>query len=96
MIQSAPFIVFIVYALIELYKVVFSKFPKASNLIPIIAAFLGGALSIIAYYFLPSFLNAANWFEALIIGCMSGLSSTGINQIGKQIVKIKNEDDNEN
>lgn len=93
MIQSVPFIVFIVYALIELYKVVFSKFSKASNLIPLIAAILGGVIAIIAYHFLPNLMSAANWFEALVIGCMSGLSSTGINQVGKQIVKLKNTDD---
>ena len=58
-------------------------------------ACIGGGLGILIYYTNPEkILNADNIWTALGIGIVSGLSSTGTNQLIKQTF-IKNEE-NEN
>ena len=88
-IQTIPIIAAITYALIECYKVVFSRFSKASCFIPIIAAFLGAGIGLILFQFCPSLIAANTWYDSLIIGGFSGLAATGVNQIGKQLAKSK-------
>ena len=88
-IQTIPTIAAITYALIECYKVVFSRFSKASCFIPIIAAFLGAGIGLILFQFCPNLIAANTWYDSLIIGGFSGLAATGVNQIGKQLVKSK-------
>ena len=53
--------------------------------IPDICGVLGAILGIVIYLTIPNFIPAENWFVALCIGIVSGLSATGINQIFKQI-----------
>ena len=51
-------------------------------------ACIGGVLGILIYYTNPEIiLNADNIWTALGIGIVSGLSSTGTNQIKKQMLK---------
>lgn len=53
--------------------------------IPSICGVLGAILGIVIYFAIPNFIPAENWFVALCIGIVSGLSATGINQIYKQL-----------
>jgi hypothetical protein len=48
---------------------------------------MGIAVSLIAYFFIPSVLPAESILVAVVIGGASGLSATGFHQIVKQINK---------
>ena len=56
------------------------------NYIPIIVGIAGGILGIIGMYVIPDF-PANDILNAIAVGIVSGLSSTGVNQIYKQQVK---------
>ena len=88
---SVPVIVSIVYGCINLYKQLIDGEEKYMRLIPIIAAIIGAAVGIFAYYAFPAVLTAENIWQAVIIGAASGLTATGANQIFKQIGKGKDE-----
>ena len=92
---SVPIIVVCCYIIGEIYKVLFMNKQEAYKLIPIVMAIIGGLLGIIIYLTNPEMiLNAENIWIALGIGIVSGASSTGANQIIKQIFK-KGEEKNE-
>lgn len=57
------------------------------NFIPIIVGIAGGILGVIGMYVIPDF-PAVDVLNAIAVGIVSGLSSTGVNQIYKQAVKI--------
>lgn len=52
--------------------------------IPVIVGFFGAALGLAAWLSIPSF-PADSWLTALEIGIASGLASTGVNQVYKQL-----------
>lgn len=54
------------------------------NYIPIIVGVAGGILGIAGMYVIPDF-PANDILNAIAVGIVSGLSSTGINQIYKQV-----------
>lgn len=56
------------------------------NLIPIIVGISGGILGIVGMYVIPDF-PASDILNAIAVGIVSGLSSTGVNQIYKQVKK---------
>lgn len=56
------------------------------NLIPIIVGISGGILGIVGMYVIPDF-PANDILNAIAVGIVSGLSSTGVNQIYKQVKK---------
>lgn len=56
------------------------------NYIPIIVGITGGILGIIGMYVIPDF-PANDILNAIAVGIVSGLSSTGVNQIYKQVKK---------
>lgn len=56
------------------------------NYIPIIVGIAGGILGIIGMYVIPDF-PANDILNAIAVGIVSGLSSTGVNQIYKQAKK---------
>lgn len=58
----------------------------ADNLIPVIVGVCGGLLGIAGLYLMPDF-PAQDAMNAVAIGIVSGLASTGVNQAYKQIVK---------
>lgn len=58
---------------------------KLDKFIPDICGFLGAVLGLVIYFAVPNFIPAENWVVALVIGIVSGLSATGINQIYKQL-----------
>jgi hypothetical protein len=56
------------------------------NYIPIIVGVTGGILGVVGMYVIPDF-PAADVLNAIAVGIVSGLSSTGVNQIYKQVKK---------
>lgn len=54
--------------------------------IPVIVGVVGGILGVVGMYVMPEF-PANNVIDAIAVGIVSGLASTGVNQIYKQITK---------
>lgn len=85
-----PAIVLLCYLFGEIYKVLFKKNTKKYKIIPFVVAIFGAILAIIIYLTEPKvLLSATNVWEAIVIGIVSGFSSTGSNQAIKQMVKSK-------
>ena len=81
---SVPVIAAIVYWVINLIKYATKQNEKFMRFIPLVAAALGAALGVVAYFAVPSIVPAENVFVAILIGIASGLTATGTNQIIKQ------------
>jgi hypothetical protein len=61
--------------------------PKINDeAIPVIVGISGGILGIAGMYIMPGF-PADNILDAIAVGIVSGLASTGVNQIYKQATK---------
>ena len=58
--------------------------------IPVIVGALGGILGIAAWLSITGF-PADSWLSAIEIGIASGLASTGVNQVYKQLTKKEGE-----
>lgn len=86
-VATVPAIAAIVYFVIEFLKKIFSEKELFFKLIPLIACVLGVGVAIIAFFIEPNVVPAKEWYYAAILGAASGLSSVGVNQIGKQIKK---------
>ena len=56
------------------------------NIIPVIVGIAGGILGVVGLYVMPDF-PAEDIMNAVAIGIVSGLASTGVNQVYKQITK---------
>lgn len=54
------------------------------NYIPIIVGAAGGILGVAGMYLIPDF-PATDILNAIAVGIVSGLSSTGVNQVYKQL-----------
>lgn len=61
----------------------------SDNTIPVIVGVAGGILGAVGMYVMPEF-PANDVMTAIAVGIVSGLASTGVNQIYKQAVKDKN------
>lgn len=57
-----------------------------NELIPVIVGLSGGILGVIGMYVIPDF-PAHDILNAIAVGIVSGLASTGVNQIYKQVTK---------
>ena len=94
---TVPIIVSVVYGGLTLLKKAVGNSEKVLRFLPLIAAFLGAVLGIIAFFAMPEIMPATNAFVALLIGGASGLAATGTNQVFKQLSKFsgegKNDDD---
>lgn len=85
---NVPIIIICCYIIGEIYKAVFKNKPKLYKLIPIILPIVGGLIGIVIYLTNPEEIcDAPNFWQALLIGIISGSSSTGANQIIKQLFK---------
>ena len=92
--EGIPLIILLCYIFGEIYKVIFKKNKQIYKLIPLLVSLLGGILGVILYKCEPSMiLEANNIYIALFIGLISGASSTGANQIVKQVF-MKGKDNN--
>ena len=58
------------------------------ELIPVIVGAVGGVLGIVGMYVIPDF-PAKDVLNALAVGIVSGLASTGVNQVYKQLGKAE-------
>lgn len=59
--------------------------PKVKdNYIPVIVGVCGGILGVVGMYVMPDF-PATDILNAIAVGIVSGLASTGVNQVYKQI-----------
>ena len=58
--------------------------PIEDKWIPCIVGILGGVLGVVGMYLMPDF-PAKDILNAVAIGIVSGLASTGAHQIGKQL-----------
>lgn len=91
---SVPIIVLICYVIGEVYKYLFRKKPETYKFIPILLSISGGILGILIYLTNKEMiLNASNIWIALGIGIVSGSSSTGTNQIIKQLLSKEKEEE---
>ena len=91
---SVPIIILICYVIGEVYKYLFKKKKKTYKFIPILLSTSGGLLGILIYLTNKEMMmNASNIWVALGIGIVSGASSTGTNQIIKQLFNKEKEDE---
>ncbi len=81
---SITIIVVLCYMIGEMYKLIFKK-EEAYKYIPMVLSISGGIIGVIMYYTNKEIINASNVWSAMLIGIVSGTSSTGANQIIKQI-----------
>ena len=90
---SIPIIVIICYIIGEIYKVLFKHKQDLYKFIPIVLACFGGLLGVLIFLTNPEImLTVSNAWTALGIGIVSGVSSTGTNQIIKQIFNKNKEE----
>lgn len=83
-----PSIIIICYLVGEIFKLLILKKKSKYKYIPIVVGITGGILGLICYYISPNIvLNVESPFIAISIGILSGLASTGSNQLIKQILK---------
>ena len=64
------------------------------NYIPIIVGVAGGILGVVGMYVIADF-PANDVLNAIAVGIVSGLASTGVNQIQKQVKKVTVSEDTE-
>ena len=77
---SVAAITVICYLVMEILKTT----PLNRKWLPIISGLLGGAIGVIALLIMPSF-PASDYLNAIAIGIVSGLASTGVHQVAKQL-----------
>jgi len=61
------------------------KNEKLNNFIPGICIILGVVLGLVSFFTIPNLIPATDWLTASVIGGVSGLASTGVNQVVKKI-----------
>ena len=76
-----PSITVICYLFAELFKVIILKNKNKYKYVPIIVGFIGGVLGLTMNVLYPF----TDIFTSIMIGIISGLASTGANQLIKQI-----------
>lgn len=70
-----------------LFGMGFKAIPKVKDeIIPVLVGTVGGILGVIGLYVMPEF-PANDILNAIAIGIVSGLASTGVNQAYKQLTK---------
>ena len=62
---------------------------KAMAFIPVLSGISGLILGILCYIFIPQAIASDNILTAAAIGITSGFAATGVHQMGKQIIKLK-------
>ena len=83
--KAIPIIVIVTYLCIELIKITFQQVKNNGKIIPLLASVIGGLFGVIIYLVSPSYLQVNNIWVALELGIISGLASTGTNQIIKKV-----------
>lgn len=87
---SIPVIAVICYLFGEFFKLVILRKKSRYKYIPSFVGCIGGVLGLIVYYVSPELLmNTQSPFVAIAIGIVSGLASTGGNELLKQLRRKK-------
>lgn len=81
-IAAIPVITVIVFWVVKAVKAT----PLDNKWLPVIAGAFGGALGVVAMFFMPEY-PAHDVLTAIAIGIVSGLAATGAHQIYKQLTK---------
>ena len=82
-------ILVIVYVIMEISKRTFMRGrDDLRRLIPLIALFLGSAISMLIFYIWPELSTNVNGLNAFASGAVSGTAATGSNQVYKQISRF--------
>ncbi len=85
---SIPVIAIVCYLFGEFFKLVILRKKSRYKYIPIFVGCIGGILGLIVYYVSPELLmNTQSPFVAIAVGIVSGLASTGGNELIKQMLK---------
>ena len=84
---TVPIIVIAVYVCMTLLKKAVHEREKVIRFIPLIAAALGSAFGIFAFFALPEIMPVGDAFSAFLVGGASGLAATGSHQIFRQLTK---------
>ena len=82
---SIPIIVVCCYIFGEIYKFIFRNKQEAYKLIPVLTSVIGGIIGVVMFFTNPELILANNGWIAFGIGIVSGASSTGANQVIKQL-----------
>ena len=82
-----PIITAIVYTILVAYKEVIRGNVALTRITPLIAAFLGMGIGILAYLTIPEYTTSREFFQAIYHGVIAGLAATGVNQVFKQLNK---------
>ena len=88
-----PFIVIVIYILVEVAKLAFfrGKLKPYKAFIPIFSAILGAIIAAVLYYTVPGAIEESTIVSAIGNGAFSGFAATGCNQVFKQLMKFRNE-----
>lgn len=70
-----------------LLGLVVKALPMEDKYIPIACGVCGAVLGPVALYLGVADFPAADYLTAVAVGIVSGLAATGVNQVGKQLVK---------
>lgn len=84
-----PTITVISYVLVEIIKKIINK-----RYLPIVSGIIGGLLGLLMYVLKIEIMPSKDIISSLAIGIISGLASTGTDQIKKQLNKNKGENKN--
>ena len=84
-----PTITVISYVLVEIIKKIINK-----RYLPIVSGIIGGLLGLLMYVLKIEIMPSKDIISAMAIGIISGLASTGTDQIKKQLNKNKGENKN--
>lgn len=83
-----PSIIIICYLVGEIFKLLILQKKSKYKYIPIVVGITGGILGLICYYISPNIvLNVESPIIAISIGILSGLASTGSNELIRQLIK---------
>lgn len=78
---TVPAIIILCYFVGYLFRTVTGDKTESNKYIPVVVMAAGIILAIIGQVAFPEYIKAANVLEAAAIGVVSGLASTGINQV---------------
>ena len=84
--SCVPIIVVCCYIVGEIYKLVFKKKTDMYKYIPLVLVVFGMIVAVCIYFTnVELIFNVTNLWDSMMIGAVSGASSTGTNQIIKQL-----------
>lgn len=79
---SIPLMLIIIYAILAIYRKIIGDTPSVwHKLIPLWAALLGMVMGMFVYTVFPEIIPVTSLFTAVILGLITGLATTGLNQL---------------